>query len=292
MRISWIILLAAFMAFSCDKVSSPIEGDLIVSDTTFDGKLLRKILVEDYTGQSCGNCPEAAETLKELQKTFKTRIVGLGVHAGYFADTNFFFHDTKGISLVCDESEAYDQYFGVSTNFGNPNGMVSREVFEDQQVVGYGNWGTAINTMYGDLAPLSIEMEMVYDSASRILDVEVFGEYFTDLQGQYNMVLLISEDSVIAPQKFYKGVLGHDEATWEDDYVHRHVLRGSITGPWGESWISSTMAASGESYYKAYTDIRLPDHWNVKHCSVVGFLYDTNGRDVLHVEEHHIPADE
>ena len=58
---------------SCDYVSNTIEpnsnngGGNQITDTT---KVYRKVLIEDYTGHRCGNCPAAARTLKRIDSIY------------------------------------------------------------------------------------------------------------------------------------------------------------------------------------------------------------------------------
>ena len=63
------ILLFAFL-ISCDEVKNPLKpNNGKCGDETLPVPI-RKILVEDYTGHTCGNCPRAAEKIAYLQKNY------------------------------------------------------------------------------------------------------------------------------------------------------------------------------------------------------------------------------
>ena len=52
-----VLFLSVLIAFSaCDKIDSDnfIDGEIIVQPEDID----RKILIEDFTGHKCQNCPE------------------------------------------------------------------------------------------------------------------------------------------------------------------------------------------------------------------------------------------
>ena len=79
----------AIATVSCDKLNEPfiIEPIVATSDTipmtaddtiNFDGKVV--VLLEDYTGVKCNNCPEAAVIANELQEQNEGHLIVLGVH--------------------------------------------------------------------------------------------------------------------------------------------------------------------------------------------------------------------
>src|SRR5436190_11644271 len=91
-RISFIaatFVIASF--YSCDKIEGPTRENIAV-DTTCefveDNSIpTKKVLVEDYTGHTCGNCPAGGVLLNDSLKTkYGDDIVVVSVHAGYFAD--------------------------------------------------------------------------------------------------------------------------------------------------------------------------------------------------------------
>src|SRR5687768_4725486 len=72
---------------SCDKVKDPYSTTLDGGgDTTATVVKVRKVLLEEYTGHRCGNCPPAAVTAQTLKSTYGERLVVMTVHAGFFAE--------------------------------------------------------------------------------------------------------------------------------------------------------------------------------------------------------------
>ena len=46
----------------------------------------RPVLIEDFTGQACVNCPNATATIHELQQTYgEDNIIAVAIHSGPFA---------------------------------------------------------------------------------------------------------------------------------------------------------------------------------------------------------------
>ncbi len=78
------LIVVIIIIVSCDYVQDanpPIEPTAGPVDNT----IYKKVLVEDYTGHKCGNCPAAAEVLTALESQYPGKIVPLAIHAGFFA---------------------------------------------------------------------------------------------------------------------------------------------------------------------------------------------------------------
>src|SRR5512133_2768801 len=83
-----IIFLAGFVALfwmvSCDKLDEPYAVKKTGSDTITGP--VRKVLLEDYTGHKCVNCPKAAMDARVMEEALGGRLILMAVHAGYFAE--------------------------------------------------------------------------------------------------------------------------------------------------------------------------------------------------------------
>ncbi len=90
----WVLLLAFS---SCEEIAptiTPCQTD-------------RVILVEEFTGIDCVNCPIGAQKLKELSTQNPGKIVIVGIHAGYFAGEH------NGFNLNAEDGELLEsQYLG------------------------------------------------------------------------------------------------------------------------------------------------------------------------------------
>ena len=144
------LLLAGMMVVlamaSCDKLKEPYFTEPVVqeSDTialeaadtlNFDGKVV--VLLEDYTGVRCVNCPAAAEIASNLQAQYGEHLVVLGVHpksalqnpAGGFPD------------FRTDDGNEWNNYFNISAY---PTGTVNR-----QAAIGSASWATEVGNVIG-----------------------------------------------------------------------------------------------------------------------------------------------
>jgi hypothetical protein len=84
-RLPAILALAVFIS-GCDEITGLKRQPVVTSPPPGDS-VVKKVLVEDYTGHTCGNCPAAARMLNDtIKPLYGDRLIVLGIHAGYFAE--------------------------------------------------------------------------------------------------------------------------------------------------------------------------------------------------------------
>ena len=76
-----LVLLGIVLFTSCDKV--PLNERLIYVEPPEVG---RAVLIEDYTGQYCVNCPRATEEIERLVEEYGDSVViAVAIHSGPFS---------------------------------------------------------------------------------------------------------------------------------------------------------------------------------------------------------------
>lgn len=272
-----ILLLFSLSFAGCDKIEPPYQeggGGQVTDDT-------RKILLEDYTGHSCVNCPGGARMGHELVHLYKGQVIMIGVHAGYFARPKAAPFDAD---YRTEAGTAWDNFFGISAA-GNPMGMVNRVNNQGAYNVTAANWATAAGLAAQEKAALSLGIKTTYNSTSRNLKVELDSKMIRPLDKKLMLIACIIEDSIVSAQSNNDPNVGTTPTI--PDYVHRHVLRGSINSPWGEELASAGQATVNATFSKTYT-LDLNSAYNDKHVSIVAFVYDDTSKEILQVEEKKI----
>lgn len=268
-----IIIVIIFA--SCDKIEPPYKqsGNTQIETPT------RKVLLEDYTGHTCVNCPAAAKKALEIQQLYGDKMIIMTVHAGFFAlpTASPFNNDYR-----TPAGEEWDQFFGLSAA-GNPIGMINRQNTGGVYGLGNGNWGTGVAAIIEDASIIKLEIETSFNETNRKLDVELKSTFLEAASGNYKIVACIVEDSLVSAQRNNDQTIGPATIL---DYVHRHVLRENINGSWGEDLIAVGQLPSSTSN-KQYS-VTLNAIYKANHTSVVAFVYDALTFEILQVEEKHI----
>ncbi|MCX6272073.1 MAG: Omp28-related outer membrane protein [Bacteroidetes bacterium] len=274
-----LALASSFIFPSCDKLSEPYLRNKD-SDTTTTVR--RKILLEDFTAIKCPNCPWASLIAHGLKTDDSNSIVILTIHAGELAipsgggDYTYDFRTPVGEELYT--------YFKVA-DVGNPTGLINRIMSgPDTYTISPGYWPATVDTMLDDTPIITLDLAAAYDAGNRDVDVTVGTTYLMDYGQALNICVFITEDSIIKPQMNSNPEINNGNNI--HDYVHRDVLRGSLNGTWG-SILTTAAQTSGAVITKQFSGT-LSTEWNDNQCYLVVFVYRTDTKEVIQVEEKKI----
>lgn len=275
----------------CDKIDPPYKkkGGGTGTGTTDTTKFIRKILIEDYTGHTCPNCPNAAAMLTKLADTiYKGRIIGMAVHCSSLAAPTGspFTYDFR-----TSEGTTYDNFadFQISSN-GLPYGMLNRLTYQGSKAIPHTDWASVItdpankymdaNGQWTD-PDVGIKLTNTYDVGARTITCKADVKFLNSMLGNYKLCILYTEDSIVKPQKMPAGVSPSTNLT----YVHMHALRGSLTGDaWGYA-IPVADPAKDYTYSKTTSAVTIKTDAVSKYCRVIAFVYNDATKEVVQVEE-------
>lgn len=275
-----ILISILSINISCDKVKDVRDPNAEVI------KGNRKVLVEDYTGHKCGNCPAAADTLKYLAKKYPGQVIGLAIHAGFFANINTSSYPTDLRNPV---STAYDNLFGISSA-GNPNGLVNRSGYGTGGFIkAYSTWEGEVAQMLSRPAKFEIKIRNNFTASNNNLNSSIIVKSLTNNAGIYKLVVLLSEDSIIAEQLDYRLPSGSQLIP---NYEFNHVLREAVNSTWGDP-IFAGGAIINDSTVKAFPNYTINSVYNAAKCHIIAYVYDADPNsptyyEVLQVEEAHV----
>lgn len=296
-----VLIMGAFFS-ACDYVAQPYKGQANNNNSATNGNITvitiqpassvsvnvsasikkadstagKNVLIEDYTGETCGNCPAAGAALESiLTGAHAARIVPVAVNAGSFADPT----TTYSVDFRTQVATDYDAFFGIS-GAGNPNGMVNRVGYpQASHIRSFPQWqGLADNIIANDSNKIKLTLSTAFDTTQGALKISARTDALFSLNGSYNIVFLLTEDSIDAPQKDYShnpNLIAH--------YWHNHTLRTSANGTWGTAIISGSLAA-GKTVIVNEDGFLLSNSYNKKQCWIVAYIYNSTTGDVKYKE--------
>lgn len=273
-------MIAFSMLVSCDRVKDVRDPNAEVI------KGNRKVFIEDYTGHKCGNCPAAADTLKYLLKKYPDQVVGLAIHAGFFSTVNASY-PTDFRNPV---STAYDNLFGISAA-GNPNGLINRGGFGTGSFIkAYSTWEGEAVQMLSKPAKFEIKIRNTFTTSNNNLNSRITVKSLTNNSGIYKLVVLLSEDSIIAEQLDYRVPPPASQVI--PNYEFNHVLREAVNSTWGDP-IFSSGAIINDSTVKTFPNYIINSSYKASKCHIIAYVYDADPSsptyyEVLQVEEAHV----
>jgi hypothetical protein len=270
-KILALLALSAFLIPSCDIVKEPYLVPVGGGNTPPPADNIRKVLLEDYTGQKCPNCPDAAVIAHNLKAIYGDQLVILTVHAGPYSvpdATGNFTADYR-----TPEGTELNTFFGFQ---GYPMGMVNRTEYGGMRVLLKDSWEAAVDIQASLDPEAAITITNNYTSGTRGLECTLETEFLETIVGTFNICVFITESGIISPQQTSQGV--------NLTYQHDHVLRASMNGTWGELVGDDGQFIAGNSGSNSYTYV-LPEAWDAANCSVVAFIYNTTTNEVVQAEE-------
>lgn len=274
-----IALFAGALLFgSCDKVDDPYYKQITIDTTT--QQVQKKVLLEDYTGHMCVNCPAAGNIAHNLSNTYGDRVVILAIHAGFFA-TPLPGEFSADYRTACGNE--WDTYFGISAA-GNPNGMVNRKNHPGNHILSPEAWSGAITEALDEPVTVDIKLKNTYTAAGRSLSTEAEVSFIEQTDKDLYLVLVLTESGIISPQKNNNSAVGPTPVI--EDYEHNHVMRGAISDAWGTQ-IAAIGTANPAELTRTF-NYTLPTHINAGNASVVAFIYDNETKEVLQAAEEKV----
>ncbi|WP_337640564.1 Omp28 family outer membrane lipoprotein [Prevotella sp.] len=258
----------AAMAMAAASCSNIDEGDRLIY--VKPAEVGRAILIEDFTGQKCINCPTGTEIINSIVETYgEENVIAVGIHSGPLG----FAGNSKTVGLMTDTGNEYYTRWDKENKMGQPWVIFNRKTSPDSH---YNNWAAMVGTIISEKANLSVKIANAYDAATRTLTTTVGAD---GVNGTVNgkLQVWIVEDGVKALQMMPDG-------SANKEYVHNHVFRAAVNGTWGED----VTVKEGETTTKQYSYV-LPEAWDADKIAVVAFVYNDGGVENVakkHLVEH------
>lgn len=257
-KLKYIVLSLIATAFiGCDEIK---EGDRYIEMEQVTAK--RAVLLEEFTGQRCSNCPDAHEAIKMLKEQYGEALITVGIHAGNFGIAEGM--SSKITGLMQPEGDEYAIKWDVQTY---PSGVINRA----SGAIGMDAWAASIRAELEKESPLSIELSATNNSEDNSIEISTIVKPSSDVVGK--LQLWVVESGIVAMQL--------NGRTTISDYVHDHVYRASVNGTWGED-----VSLSDNIYEEFNHSISVKDNWNVDNLEIVAFVYDESG--VVQVAQTHV----
>ncbi len=265
-----VIIASGLVLFSCDKIDEPYTTKLTLDTAEFT----RTVLLEDYTGHTCVNCPAAAILSHNLKASLQDHLVVIAVHAGYFSQPTEAGDFTA--NYMTDEGTEWNTTFGITSY---PSGMVNRKKFVNTHILSTGAWSSSILAELRQPATLDLTVNNQYNSSTRELSTTVNTEFLTGNDKNLKLIVVLTESGIISPQKNNKPEIGETPIIY--NYEHNHMLRDCINGTWGTD---IEVGSINETISKSFT-YTIPANFNAGNCNVVAFVYDNDTKEVIEAAE-------
>ena len=220
----------------------------------------RTVLLEEFTGQGCTNCPDAHRLVANLHEQYGEQLVSVAIHAGQYSEVDRWGKYFQVLKIVPDGDE-YAKTWNVA---GYPSAVVNRRSGK-LSIKEVSAW---IRNELTRESPIELAVKAHIDDDGNIaIETDVKG--LSAVKGK--LQLWITESSIKSYQV--------DNGKHLTDYEHNHVYRASVNGLWGEELSLNNGEERVLSHSYTPRDI-----WVKSNLAVVAFVY-TDADGVLQAAE-------
>ncbi|MCD8297362.1 MAG: Omp28 family outer membrane lipoprotein [Prevotella sp.] len=239
---------ATLIAVSCSNIDED-EREIYVKPA----EMAKHVLIEDFTGQRCVNCPAATAIIEQLQEQYGTdNVIAVGIYSGPFGASA----NGSLLPLTTETGNYYYNTFGVSEQ---PSALIDRHSVNSNTAT----WAAEVYNYIQETSPLILDVTNSYDEATRTVSITVEGTAIESVSGKLQVWLI--EDNIVSTQYLSDG-------SFDNNYVHNHVFRTTVNDKDGESFA----VAEAGSAMRTYT-ATLDADWKAEDMSVVAFVFDGTG---------------
>ncbi|MCR5131800.1 MAG: Omp28 family outer membrane lipoprotein [Prevotella sp.] len=228
----------------------------------------RAVLIEDFTGQRCVNCPNATNAIHELQQQYgEENIIAVAIHSGPFAHRNTLTSPFLS-DLGTTDGDNYYTHWGIEAQ---PGVKINRQspIYDTSQ------YAAAVTSELKKTSPIDFDtiQAVVVDGNLKVLIRPSLPSENIDAKLQVWVV----EDSINSgtPERKYAQYM--PDGTTNTEYVHNHVYRASLTQDlYGDAVKFS--AKEGFVVDAINYSLDVSSTWNLDNLSVVVFFWnETDG---------------
>lgn len=251
-----LFLFAAILGLSSCLNNITIDKRWVPENQDKQGDGLHTVLVEEYTGQKCVNCPSAAEELAKISEDYPGRIITVAMHATFSGQTN------PELSSSC--ANEYAKYYNLPKSV--PGIMIDRSVLSDDNKYYQqrGLWNSLISKALSRPALYRLDLKAELRPEHKI-KLNVKAELLSGKKDTRDLALqLWVVEDIIAEQQTLTGK--------KADYFHHNVLRCHLNGIYGSDF----------NVTKPYNaEVNMPrcvkDENNTK---LIAFIFDRNTYEI------------
>ena len=288
-----IILFILLYISSCDIVETPYMNTENISQIdTNSNNYVKKVLIEDFTGHLCPNCPQAATEIEAIHDIYGEQIIAIAIHV------------TKSFARPYPASQAPNFQYDFRTSWGDdldnlfdissaglPRGMVNRTGYPDNHKLAKDEWANAVTNELNK----EINFGIMINSSNN--NINITTQVLNNISGSYNLVVCLTESGIINWQK--------DGTENIENYEHNHILRSVLLD---EALSSNLNYETNQEIQKniTYNLTELEEYnidystnvaelgngnagnWNSNNMSIVAYIYNTNTKEVVQVEQNNL----
>ncbi len=242
---------------ACKENNTPIDfgGNSLIDTTLIDTSYIittvpaadpHQVLIEEFTGQSCSNCPFAHSYLDGIATAPGNEglVNTIGLYIKNFSQTTPPGGAVYDFRTDVATTISHDVYGSVGAL---PTAGVDRTKVAGQVLLNTGDWASTITNRLAatNTDSLNLKVTSSYDSTTHKATIIATVTYLYNVVNPNNLSIAIVEDGMTDKQEFPDSV--------HSGYVFTNVFREMVTASNGDVLGTTPVKVQGQVYMKGYS---------------------------------------
>lgn len=272
-----------FLFTACTEYPDPLPvAGAPSTDSTYmagiEAPQNRNVLIEEYTGVKCPNCPDGHQYIKGYESQYPNQIIAIGYYPFNQGQAN----PIEGLTIqdfrTTKATDLGNSFFGGIPFL--PSACIDRTPFTGGAYLSDRNqWAGKVADRINVATPVNMYISSSYDDATREAVIKVKAAFTQDVTKKMTLSVSIVENNIIDAQEY---------PTYIDSfYVHTHVMRDILTQTYGTPVLDSMTKKDAGRVYERTFKYTINAAWKPENCKVIAFMSnnETNDKEVAQAIE-------
>ncbi|GIV34680.1 MAG: hypothetical protein KatS3mg031_2215 [Chitinophagales bacterium] len=265
---------------ACEEVPPAIDllGSTL-ADTTYISSSVetpqqKNVLMEEFTGVKCVNCPVGHDLIASLKNQYGSRLITVSAHSNFLASPYEGDPDLRN-----EDAEALEKLLGPL--IAKPSAAIDRTLFagESSLLVLTPKWASFVAQQMNQTTPVNLKIETTYLPSDRKLTITIILHYTKEETAPNKLMVMLIENNIVTQQLDHSGII--------PDYVQNNVLRKILTSV--NSLSITPEKLPGRVIVLSFGPLSVPDSWKATDLMVVAFVHrEGASQQVLQVAQKSI----
>ncbi|MBC7554751.1 MAG: Omp28-related outer membrane protein [Taibaiella sp.] len=277
-RLAFLIAGSVLALQSCKEKApyiqltpEPAKSDSISVVSPVPAAEPHNVLIEDFTGASCPNCPAAHDIIKGIATIYIGRVNVIGLHIAGFPQASPTKHGKYDFrtQLAADMSNSIFQ--GVSSA---PIGGIDRQPLGTSSttplLISTSSWNATVIGRMTVSDSINLSVTSTFDDATGKARIKATVTYLYPMTTVQNLSLVVVEDSFVDEQEDNRIPITY----LDTEYHFNDVLRGFVTAaPFGDAIAPTRTTKEAGLRYEVTYNYDVDPTWKPKNCRLIAFVH-------------------
>ena len=279
------VLLFAACTEKGYNVTPRVEG----GDTTYlaatESAQQRVVLIEEYTGVTCPNCPNGHALVATLQAQYAGRLLAVSYYGDVSPQAKPIEGHTKEDFRITDAVDIASTIFGGVA--GLPIAGIDR-VKKGADVLVFQNfWAGDVEKRMAVASPVNVSVTSQWSAGDRTAIIRVSVAYTSAVTKKQALTLMLTENDLVDAQESVNPDPNSNDPLILENYTFKHVLRDIITPVTGEAMLDEFAIKEAGRVYERTFVYPVSDKWKADKCTLIAIVHnaETDNKEVVQAAE-------